>query len=66
MTWDKCRTATDGRGAAISCDAPNGNGGTLAVKHDADVNAVRRALHRQICEKRVAALAICMTVAMAR
>jgi len=58
---EKCRTATDGRGAAMSCGASNGDGGALAEKNGADGNAVQRAvqaLHRQVNEKRVAAVTI--------
>ena len=69
INMEKCKTATDGRGAAISCGASEGGGDALAEKHDANGNAVRRAmqtLHRQVNERRVAAVTICTTTAMAR
>lgn len=45
----------------MSCGASNGDGGALAEKNGADGNAVQRAvqaLHRQVNEKRVAAVTI--------
>jgi hypothetical protein len=67
INMETCKTVIDGRGAAMSCGASNGDCRALGEKHDTNGNAVRRAvqvLHGQINKRRVATVSICMTLTM--